>query len=35
MMYFLIEPVIMKAGYLNLNTASDSEIADALNRMMR
>ncbi|MGF6099473.1 hypothetical protein [Enterobacter sp. A4] len=35
MMYFLIEPVIMKTGYLNLNTVSDGEIADALNKMMR
>ncbi|MEX1840800.1 hypothetical protein KMW40_10265 [Enterobacter cloacae] len=35
MMYFLIEPVIMKTGHLNLNTASDGEIADALNKMMR
>lgn len=35
MMYFLIEPVIMKTGYLNLNTASDGEIADAINKMMR
>lgn len=35
MMYFLIEPVIMKTGYINLNTASDGEIADALNKMMR
>lgn len=30
MMYFLIEPIIMKAGYLNINTASDIEITNAL-----
>ncbi len=30
MMYFLIEPIIMKAGYLNINTASNIEITNAL-----
>lgn len=35
MMYFLIEPMIMRSGYLNLNTASDGEIIDALNKMMQ
>ncbi|EMM6472287.1 hypothetical protein V5028_03325 [Enterobacter hormaechei] len=34
MMYFLIEPIIMKSGYLNINTASDEEIVRALKRMM-
>lgn len=34
MMYFLIEPIIMKSGYLNINTASDEEIIRALKRMM-
>ncbi|WP_255249162.1 hypothetical protein [Enterobacter hormaechei] len=34
MMYFLIEPIIMKSGYLNINTASDGEIVRALKRMM-
>ena len=34
MMYFLIEPIIMKAGYLNISTASDNEITNALKRMM-
>ncbi|MDM6860891.1 hypothetical protein QUG44_19365, partial [Enterobacter hormaechei subsp. steigerwaltii] len=34
MMYFLIEPIIMKAGYLNINTASNIEITNALKRMM-
>ncbi|CZV11442.1 hypothetical protein [Enterobacter cloacae] len=35
MMYFLVEPVIMKSGYLNINTASSHEIIDALNAMMK
>lgn len=34
MMYFLIEPIIMKSGYLNINSASDEEITRALKRMM-
>ncbi|WP_395275322.1 hypothetical protein [Enterobacter hormaechei] len=34
MMYFLIEPMIMKSGYLNINTATDEEIVRALKRMM-
>lgn len=34
MMYFLIEPMIMKSGYLNISTASDEEIVRALKRMM-
>jgi len=34
MMYFLIEPIIMKTGYLNINSASDEEITRALKRMM-
>ncbi|EQB9978492.1 hypothetical protein ACY0K1_002255 [Enterobacter hormaechei] len=34
MMYFLIEPIIMKSDYLNINTASDEEIVRALKRMM-
>ncbi|MEL4868543.1 hypothetical protein AAEU41_06780 [Pantoea agglomerans] len=34
MMYFIIEPIIMRAGYLNINTASDIEITNALKRMM-
>ncbi|WP_255249180.1 hypothetical protein [Enterobacter hormaechei] len=29
-----IEPIIMKSGYLNINTASDEEIVRALKRMM-
>ena len=35
MMYFLVEPAIMKSGYINLNTASSHEIVDALNAMMK
>lgn len=34
MMFFLIEPIIMKSGYLNINSASDEEITRALKRMM-
>jgi len=34
MMYFLIEPIIMKAGYLNVSTATDNEITKALKRIM-
>lgn len=34
MMYFLIEPIIMKAGYLNIITATDNEIANTIKRMM-
>ncbi|MEG4686569.1 hypothetical protein UXP70_16795 [Enterobacter cloacae] len=34
MLYFLIEPIIMKAGYLNISLASDEEITQALKRMM-
>ncbi len=34
MMYFLIEPVIIKSGYLNISTASDEEIVRALKKMM-
>ena len=34
MMYFLIEPIIMKSGYLNINSASGEEITRALKRMM-
>ncbi|HFV9242547.1 TPA: hypothetical protein ACIAIH_001449 [Enterobacter bugandensis] len=34
MMYFLIEPIILKSGYLNINTASDEEIVRALRRIM-
>lgn len=34
MMYFLIEPVIMKSGYLNISTASDEEIVRALKKIM-
>ena len=34
MMYFFIEPIIMKAGYLNINTATDNEITNTLKRMM-
>lgn len=34
MMYFLIEPIIMKSGCLNINSASDEEITRALKRMM-
>ncbi|MGX4909054.1 hypothetical protein ACUYGN_07480 [Enterobacter chengduensis] len=34
MMYFIIEPIIMRAGYLNINTASDTEITNALKRMI-
>lgn len=34
MMYFLIEPIIMKAGYLNISTATDNEITHALKRIM-
>ncbi|EPK3185726.1 hypothetical protein [Enterobacter kobei] len=34
MMYFLIEPIIMKSGYLNINSASDEEITRALKRMI-
>lgn len=34
MMYFIIEPIIMRAGYLNIHTASDIEITNALKRMM-
>ncbi|HCD7317742.1 TPA: hypothetical protein NDZ39_005282 [Enterobacter chengduensis] len=26
MLYFLIEPIIMKSGYLNISLASDEEI---------
>lgn len=33
MMYFLIEPVIMKAGYLNIYTASDHDITNAFIKM--
>lgn len=35
MMYFLVDPAIMKSGYLNINTVSSHEIADALNAMMK
>ena len=34
MLYFLIEPIILKAGYLNISLASDEEITQALKRMM-
>lgn len=34
MMYFLIEPIIMKAGYLNISTATDNEITHALKRII-
>ncbi|EOL8875754.1 hypothetical protein ACM9PQ_000296 [Enterobacter mori] len=34
MLYFLIEPIIMKAGYLNISLASDEEITQVLKRMM-
>lgn len=33
MMFFLIEPVIMKAGYLNIYTASDNDITKAFIKM--
>ncbi|WP_165466129.1 hypothetical protein [Enterobacter cloacae] len=33
MMYFLIEPMVMKAGYLNISTASNSDVIDALKKM--
>ncbi|MCM7588351.1 hypothetical protein M8S10_05910 [Enterobacter chuandaensis] len=33
MMFFLIEPVIMKAGCLNIYTASDNDIANAFVKM--
>ncbi|MCI2291434.1 hypothetical protein MOQ06_08555 [Enterobacter sp. I4] len=35
MMYFLIEPVIMKAGYLNIYTASDDDITNAFIKLFR
>lgn len=35
MMYFLIEPVIMKAGYLNIYTASDDDITNAFIKLIR
>lgn len=35
MMYFLIEPVIDKSQYINKSYASDSEIANAIARMVR
>lgn len=34
MMYFLIEPIIMKSGYLNINSVSNEEITRTLKRMM-
>lgn len=34
MLYFLIEPIILKAGYLNISLASNEEITQALKRMM-
>lgn len=35
MMYFLIEPIIKNNGYLNINTASDEQIAATLKRMLK
>lgn len=34
MLYFLIEPIIMKSGYLNITLSSDEEIVRALKKMM-
>lgn len=34
MMYFLIEPIIMKNGYFNVDTASDGKIAATLRNML-
>lgn len=33
-LYFLIEPIIMKSGYLNITLSSDEEIVRALKKMM-
>lgn len=33
MMYFIIEPLVLDVGYLNISTASNAEIIDALKRM--
>ncbi|EKS6887240.1 hypothetical protein QCH21_001534 [Enterobacter bugandensis] len=33
MMYFLIEPVVLDVGYLNISTASNADIINALKRM--
>lgn len=33
MMYFLIEPLVLDVGYLNIVTASNDEIINALKRM--
>ncbi|EOF9299419.1 hypothetical protein [Enterobacter bugandensis] len=33
MMYFLIEPLVLDVGYINIATASNDEIIDALQRM--
>lgn len=35
MMYFLIEPIIMRNSYFNISTASDYKIAEALRNMMK
>ena len=32
-MYFIIEPLVLDVGYLNISTASNAEIIDALKRM--
>jgi len=33
MMYFLIEPLVLDVGYINISTASNAEIINALKRM--
>lgn len=35
MMYFLIEPVVMKAGHINVYTASNNDISNALMKMAK
>lgn len=33
MMYFLIEPIVLRAGYLNISTASNDDIIDIFRKM--
>lgn len=33
MMYFLIEPIVLRAGYLNISTASNDDIIDTFRKM--
>ncbi len=35
MMYFLVEPIIMKKGYFNIDTASDAKIAMVIRGMFK